>query len=503
MLNQFPYTNFHEMNLDWVLSKLKDILDKVDNIYSLLNLFVPEYKGVYDPSNRYDPLNVVYYNGGYYMAGKYVPVGVTPDSEGYWINISPTDWSLLSQFEYPDKYPGDSDSDRLQACFDACNNRIGTVILLVKNYTMDKNIKLPYNPNNYQNMTIIGLGAGASINMGKYHFYGDSSQGAQYAGGYSFENIFLYGSDYLFDADTLIRINCINCGFQDFTSVVHSETRGYMQDYNFDLCRFRNVEYAIRGRIGMYSGGIRNSRFGESGVFYITEANISKFEVVGCDIETYGHENSPIRISGQAKGLRIDSNYIEPFDNQALRFIDCRDCNSGSIVVSSNYYSPNGAPGALIEIAGNYANVSYTIFGNTLVGTGDLLKIYETSHHDLKLLDIGSNDGGSFSDQYGSIPLFRGCTAQNCYPGKEIILFVTWGTGEYLDLPLPQPDLTGLAYSTAGTWHYYVDTDGSFKTDPIELTVQRLDNRIRLKCDAADRAKLSGKTVAFGITFNY
>lgn len=32
LFEQFPYTNFHELNLDWVLSKLKELDEKVNNI---------------------------------------------------------------------------------------------------------------------------------------------------------------------------------------------------------------------------------------------------------------------------------------------------------------------------------------------------------------------------------------------------------------------------------------------------------------------------------------
>ena len=502
MLNQYPYTNFHDLNLDWILKKIKEIFDKVDNIDGLLKLFVPTYQGDYDPSKKYDPLNVVYYNGGYYMAGKYVPVGVTPDSEEYWINISPLGWSVLSQFEYPDKYPGDSDSDRLQACFDACNNRIGTVILLVKNYTMDKNIKLPYNPNNYQNMTIIGLGSGTSINMGQYHFYGDSSEGAQYAGGYTFDNIFLYGTDYLFDADTLIRITCNNCGFQDFKSVVKStSTRGYMQDYIFDNCRFQNISnYVFNGVTGMYSGCIHKSRFQYSGVFNIKNSNISKFSVRDCDIEQF--TDSPFVVSGQAKNLDISDNYIEPF-SVASHVCDFRDLNNGSVVICNNYYNAQATSGALVAIAGGYPNVSYTVHNNLLVGGMYLLSVFEREHHDLTLIDLCNNIGSKYYDTYNSIPLYRGNTAQNCYPGKEIVMLIPWGSAVQVDVPLTQPDLTGLAYTASAVYHGYYDDSGTFQSGSLKLTAQRLDNHMRLMCQTSDRATIAGKTVNVGIVFNY
>lgn len=32
LFEQFPYTNFHEMNLDWILAKIKELDEKVNNI---------------------------------------------------------------------------------------------------------------------------------------------------------------------------------------------------------------------------------------------------------------------------------------------------------------------------------------------------------------------------------------------------------------------------------------------------------------------------------------
>lgn len=32
LFEQFPYTNFHELNLDWILKKIKELDEKVDNI---------------------------------------------------------------------------------------------------------------------------------------------------------------------------------------------------------------------------------------------------------------------------------------------------------------------------------------------------------------------------------------------------------------------------------------------------------------------------------------
>ena len=32
LFEQFPYSNFHELNLDWILQKIKELDEKVDSI---------------------------------------------------------------------------------------------------------------------------------------------------------------------------------------------------------------------------------------------------------------------------------------------------------------------------------------------------------------------------------------------------------------------------------------------------------------------------------------
>lgn len=506
MLNQFPYSDFHQLNLDWILSKLKEIVDKVDNIYSLLNLFVPDYKGDYDPSVGYDPLNVVYYKGSYYMAGKYVPVGVTPDNNEYWIDISPSGWDLLNAFDYPDKYEGESDADKIQACFDAAKNKSGTIILLTRYYNLTKNVSLPSVSSNYQTVTIVGLGKGASINCNGYHFYSiDGESNPSLGGGVFMQNVFMYGTNYAFDADTLIRLTFLNCRFQDFTNVIRSTSaRGYMQDMSFIYCNFQDVDCALSGNVGMYSGAMIGCRFRGGLVFNIQTSNVSKFTVRDCDIENYGHTAPPMTIIGKAKVLTIANNYIEPFDNEATRVIDCQSCSGGNVIVEGNYYYPDGGSGALISIAGAYPDVAYTIRDNFITSAAPpVIDVFENTHHQLYNIVMSNNIGGYIKDTYNSIPLYVGEGKYSSYPGNEIVLLVVWGTGVTLDLPLKLPDLTGHDYSVKVTYHYAVNEGGTFDQTSRNITAQKKNGHIRLGASQADANAMAGKTVNIGITFNY
>lgn len=41
--NQFPYSNFHELNLDWVIAKLQELDQKVDNIQLTITNEIKDY----------------------------------------------------------------------------------------------------------------------------------------------------------------------------------------------------------------------------------------------------------------------------------------------------------------------------------------------------------------------------------------------------------------------------------------------------------------------------
>lgn len=40
---QFPYTNFHELNLDWIIEKIKEFKSEIDNIDDNITTIVQEY----------------------------------------------------------------------------------------------------------------------------------------------------------------------------------------------------------------------------------------------------------------------------------------------------------------------------------------------------------------------------------------------------------------------------------------------------------------------------
>ena len=54
LFEQFPFTNFHEMNLDWVINEIKNLGNEVDNFSSELQNYVYEYLDKWIHDNKID-----------------------------------------------------------------------------------------------------------------------------------------------------------------------------------------------------------------------------------------------------------------------------------------------------------------------------------------------------------------------------------------------------------------------------------------------------------------
>ena len=89
--HDYPYTNAHEMNLDWILAKVKELMGEVDT-FKVVNSIT--WGGLHNPSKEYAAWTIVdtpEHNG--YISIKPVPVGVTIDNPDYWVLVA--DYSAL------------------------------------------------------------------------------------------------------------------------------------------------------------------------------------------------------------------------------------------------------------------------------------------------------------------------------------------------------------------------------------------------------------------------
>lgn len=505
LFEQFPHTNFHELNLEWVIRTIKELSERADNLFGILEKYSLTFEGVYDSERNYDALSVVEYKGNYYISTRNVEAGITPDSTSFWMQTMLPNWDVISKltklnYITPDSFDGASDGEKLQKCFDSINDKaVAPIIVINRRYTLDRNITLPRTNNNYQELTVFGFGNGSYFDMKTYHFEGLGATGSgEYGGGVFFQNLFFLGSDYVFNADTIIRITAVNCRFQGFVNVVRSTTsRGYMQDFVFDKCYFNQVvSYIFDGVTGNYGGGVYNSHIKH--LMRITKAGVSNFTVEGNDIE--GFTQAVVNISGSCKNLSIKNNYIE--SNANSRVFEFGDVNTGNIEVDNNYiYLPSsGTP--VIQIS-NYTEVWYKITNNTYDANKYLLSPLPSGTKKLTRIDFSGNTG-KIDDSKNVIPLYNNLSV-NEYPNTEIVLFGFMGNFNYCDFNVKVPDNMHLMKMTTKL-RYYVPTSGT----PVEsvpqtgYTIYWLNGVLRLRVDETElKNKLKGCNVCVNVTFSY
>lgn len=83
----FPYANFHEMNMDWILHELKQLETEISNFVAINSV---KYANpiIWDITSQYETNTVVLDNSGNaYLSVKPVPAGVSLDRAEYWTKI--------------------------------------------------------------------------------------------------------------------------------------------------------------------------------------------------------------------------------------------------------------------------------------------------------------------------------------------------------------------------------------------------------------------------------
>lgn len=112
--NQYPYTDFHELNLTWVINKIKETMNRVSQLEEWKKTHEAEYqqlKDLYDAvmSGNFPPSIVEAFEdwmsrNAIELVGKlvkHVYFGLTND--GYFCAYIPDNWSILT-FDTIDDY---------------------------------------------------------------------------------------------------------------------------------------------------------------------------------------------------------------------------------------------------------------------------------------------------------------------------------------------------------------------------------------------------------------
>lgn len=87
LFETFPYANFHEMNMDWILHELKQLETEISNFVAINSV---KYANpiIWDITSQYETNTVVLDNSGNaYLSVQPVPAGVSLDRTEYWTQI--------------------------------------------------------------------------------------------------------------------------------------------------------------------------------------------------------------------------------------------------------------------------------------------------------------------------------------------------------------------------------------------------------------------------------
>lgn len=88
IFDKYPYTNFHEMNDDWLIQTLREFGQRLDEFVAANSLTYADPIG-YDPEAIYAANTVVIYDNAAYVSKKAIPAGMLPTNDEYWLLIFP------------------------------------------------------------------------------------------------------------------------------------------------------------------------------------------------------------------------------------------------------------------------------------------------------------------------------------------------------------------------------------------------------------------------------
>lgn len=148
MINKYPYTDFNEFNLDWVVRSMRDLKQDWSNFKNLNSI---KYAGAWDITEQYEAYTLVEDDNKVYMSIKPVPAGISLTNTEYWEFIE--DYGIILQvltqktdgFVTPEMFgaAGDGLTDDTNAVVAALN--ASDTVLFPNKYYVTETIKLKHN----------------------------------------------------------------------------------------------------------------------------------------------------------------------------------------------------------------------------------------------------------------------------------------------------------------------------------------------------------------------
>lgn len=258
----FPYSNQHDMNQDWIIKIVKDFLD------------------------QYTGLQQTITDSEEFMNNAVASIQLL-------LEQIPVDYSkmsvLINNITIPDNYPGTTDTMKLQNCIDSLEST-GGIILINRTYTLNDNIYTSLDTNYDKSIIIMGIGSNARIAMTEYSFMGTIPGRS---GGLWFMNLQFTGTGNAFDVSALIRMRFFNCYFIGFNNIFYggnerNESKVFQSLY-VDHCTFRRVANAAFNNVynAVYDVHITNCLMEAGGIFFKSTGHdyMALLSVTDCCIE--------------------------------------------------------------------------------------------------------------------------------------------------------------------------------------------------------------------------
>ena len=87
IVDNWPYTDLHNINLDWILEQIKTLGYKMDTLEGYFPRISDWNHGEWDIDHAYDPNEIVTNGNDIYMAKTNVPAGVNINNTDFWLLV--------------------------------------------------------------------------------------------------------------------------------------------------------------------------------------------------------------------------------------------------------------------------------------------------------------------------------------------------------------------------------------------------------------------------------